>query len=314
MSQTRTEVPSIAPAAGSMPLVPAEPTTTAANGPHVEVEVTGLSHIGLRRSNNEDHFLIAQLDRTWRTLMTNVESDALPQSVTDTVHAMVVADGMGGHAGGEVASRTAITAFVDLVLRTPNLIVRLNKELTEAALQRLAKRFEAVKEALVDAVRRDPSLSGMGTTMTLACSVKTDLLVGHVGDSRAYLFRRGTLDRLTRDQTMGQFLRDTGVLSDAELAVHPLRHVLTGVLGTQGSPVDVDLRGLRLEDGDQVLLCTDGLTEMVTDSTIAAVLAATATASAHDACQRLIDLALANGGKDNVTVVLSRYRVSTEKS
>ncbi len=318
MPQTRTEVsstvPAAVPATGVMPLVPAEPTAAAPSGPVVEVEVSGLSHTGLRRSNNEDHFLISQLDRTWRTLMTNVESDALPQSVTDTVYGMVVADGMGGHAGGEVASRTAITAFVDLVLRTPNLIVRLNKELTEAALQRLAKRFEAVKEALVDAVRRDPSLSGMGTTMTLACSVKTDLLVGHVGDSRAYLFRRGTLDRLTRDQTMGQFLKDTGVLSEAELAVHPLRHVLTGVLGTQGSPVDVDLRGLRLEDGDQVLLCTDGLTEMVNDAAIADVLAATVATSAQDACQRLIDLALANGGKDNVTAVLSRYRISTDKS
>jgi serine/threonine protein phosphatase PrpC len=107
---------------------------------------------------------------------------------------------------------------------------------------------------------------------------------------------------------MGQFLKETGHLTESQLAKHPLRHVLTGVLGTQGSPIDVDLRGIRLEDGDQILLCTDGLTEMVSDSEIATILSDSQAASAN-ACQRLITLAIEHGGYDNVTVVLGKYRI-----
>lgn len=301
--------PSDASPTGTLRLIPAEPSATTP-APSVHADIFGISDRGLKRSNNEDAFLVAQLDRTWRTLQTNVESDSIPDSVTDTVYGMAVADGMGGQAGGEVASRTAITAFVDLVLRTPNLIVRLDAQFTEEALKRLAKRFEGVKNALLDAVRRDPSLSGMGTTMTLACSLKNDLLIAHVGDSRVYLFRHGRLERLTRDQTMGQFLVDTGVMTEAALVTHPLRHALTGVLGTQENPMDVALRVLRLEDGDQILLCTDGLTEMVSEDTIAEVLSQTAT-TAEDAGHRLVNLAIGQGGRDNVTVVLARYRVSS---
>lgn len=301
---------STGPNAAASPGAALETVTLAVTEPVVTVDLCGLSDQGHKRSNNEDHFLVARLDRVWQTLVTNVETDALPASSTETVYGMVVADGMGGHAGGEVASRTAISAFVDLILRTPNLIVRLNRDLTEAALKRLAHRFETVKQTLEDAVRKDPSLSGMGTTLTLACSFKAYLLVAHVGDSRAYLFRDGQLQHLTHDQTMGQFLKESGLLTESQLATHPLRHVLTGVLGTQGSPIDVDLRGLRLEDGDQVLLCTDGLTEMVSDAEIAEVLSSSPASSAQ-ACERLVKLALDHGGRDNVTVVLGRYRIST---
>ncbi len=275
----------------------------------VSVEASGLSDPGLRRSNNEDHFLISQIDRTWRTLQTNVPDGTFPSSVIDSVTAQIVADGMGGQAGGEVASRTAIAAFVDIVQRTPNLILRLDKQTTEAVLQRMTTRFEQVKEALEKVVQLDPTLRGMGTTMTLAINFKADLLVAHVGDSRAYLFRKGRLQRLTRDQTMVQSLRDTGALSEEELATHPMRHILTGVLGTKGKPINVELHFVRLEDGDQVLLCSDGLTEMVADSAIAEALAATPTCA--EACRRLVDTANGNGGKDNVTALVSRYRITT---
>ena len=108
---------------------------------------------------------------------------------------------------------------------------------------------------------------------------------------------------------MAQFLADTGMCSDEDLAKHPLRHMLTGVLGTQGTPIDVDVRGLRLQDGDELLLCSDGLTEMVPEPEIRRILVDASETSA-DACQQLVDLALRNGGKDNITVVLSRYRIS----
>jgi serine/threonine protein phosphatase PrpC len=278
-------------------------------GPEVMVDAFGLSDRGRRREDNEDHFLIARLDRMWHRLHTNLDDEAMPAEATDTVYGMAVADGMGGHAAGEVASRIAITALVDILLRTPNLITRLNREMGAEVLNRLARRFEAVKNALVDAVEHDATLRGMGTTMTVTASFKAYLVVGHVGDSRAYLNRRGTLERLTRDQTMAQFLRDTGVFTDEELATHPLRHTLTGVLGTSGTEIDADMRVLRLEDGDDVLLCTDGLTEMVSESAIAEVLASPP-ASAESVCRRLVQQALDEGGKDNVTVALSRYRIA----
>ena len=275
----------------------------------VSVEASGLSDPGLRRPKNEDHFLISQIERTWRTLQTNVPEGSFHFSVTDCVTAQIVADGMGGQAGGEVASRTAIATFVELVQRMPNLTLRLDKQAKEAALQRLATRFEQVKEALEAVVRLDPTLRGMGTTMTLTVNFRSDLLVAHVGDSRAYLFRKGRLERLTRDQTLVQSLRDTGALTEEELAAHPMRHILTGVLGTKGKPINVELHFIRLEDGDQTLLCSDGLTEMVSEAAIAEVLAATPTA--EDACRRLVDTANRNGGKDNVTALVSRYRITT---
>jgi protein phosphatase len=215
---------------------------------------------------------------------------------------------MGGHAGGEVASRTAIETLVDLILRTPDLILRFDQQLTERALHRLDHRFQEIKRALLDRVEDDPSLHGMGTTMTLACNLGVELLIAHVGDSRAYLFRQDHLERLTRDQTMAQYLADIGVIRLDEVATHPMRHVLTGVLGTSEGATKVDLRGLRLADGDQVLLTTDGLTEMVSEATIAGVLARGK--SAAEACSALIDLALEAGGKDNVTVALGRYRIA----
>src|SRR5262249_29394939 len=132
-------------------------------------------------------------------------------------------------------------------------------------------------------------------------------LTAHVGDSRAYLFHGGSLKRLTRDQTLAQSLADAGEIRQDEVAEHPTRHILTGAIATRGTFVQVELRHHRLADGHQLLLCTDGLTEMVSEEAIAQALAAAK--SAADACRRLVDLALEGGGKDNVTVALGRYRI-----
>jgi protein phosphatase len=152
----------------------------------------------------------------------------------------------------------------------------------------------------------DPGLRGMGTTMTLALSLGPSLLIGHVGDSRAYLFRPGVLLQLTRDHTVVQALVEAGRLTPAEAATHPFRHVLTRSLGSGPDRVEADFQRAWLADGDQLLLCTDGLTDMVDNAAIAAVLGGAATA--EEACQALVALALKNGGKDNVTVALARYR------
>jgi protein phosphatase len=273
----------------------------------VQVDHGALSDPGKVRPNNEDHYLVARFDRNMQTLLTNLPPGHVPLRCGETAYGMLVADGMGGEAAGEVASRLAVSVLIDLVLQTPDWILRLDEQSREAWRKRMEHRFQQVQEALRGQAREDPSLSGMGTTLTLTCSLGADLLLIHAGDSRAYLFRQDKLERLTSDHTLAQSLADAGVIPPQAVATHPMRHVLTNVLGGKGGRVRVECRDLRLVDGDQILLCTDGLTDLVRDEIIVQVLQSAATAS--DACRSLVDLALNAGGKDNVTVVLGRYHI-----
>jgi len=273
----------------------------------VEVDLAALSHPGRVRQNNEDHYIVARFDRAMQTLLTNLPAGETPAAYEETAYGLLVADGVGGAAAGEIASRTAIHALVDLVIETPDWIMRLDEPLAQEVLQRMERRFQKVREELVERARADPTLRGMATTLTVACSLGTQLLTAHVGDTRAYLFRDGQLKRLTRDQTMAQSLADAGAITAEEVATHPARHVLTGAIATRGAFVQVELGRARLRNGDQVLLCSDGLTEMVAEDAIARVLKSPRPAS--ETCQSLVDLALEAGGKDNVTVVLGKYRI-----
>lgn len=275
------------------------------------VELAALSHPGKVRANNEDSFLITRFGRTLQTVVTNLPDGYVPDQHAVTGYAMIVADGMGGAAAGKVASRTAIKTLVKLAIQTPDWVMRIDEDSAKEILQRAERRFRLLKVALVNRAKADPSLLGMGTTMTLAGTIGWDCAIAHVGDSRAYLLRKGELHQLTRDQTMAQTLVDAGVIKAEDVAKHPLRHVLTGAIGTEGGKLKAELHHLRLEDGDQLLLCTDGLTEMVTDAEIAEVLRKDG--SADNACRALVDRALLAGGNDNVTVVLSRYHVPQEQ-
>jgi len=172
--------------------------------------------------------------------------------------------------------------------------------------ERLAYRYRRIHEALCDQGLGDPNLAGMGTTMTLIGSLGASAVIGHIGDSRAYLFRGGKLHQLTRDHTWVQELLDVGQISPEEAARHPMRHVLIRSLGGHERSVEGDFQSVWLSDGDQLLLCTDGLTNMVEDAAIASVLAGAG--SSKGACQALVAAALNKGGKDNVTVALARYR------
>jgi protein phosphatase len=291
-------------------VAPARPSP--AGGPDtisslVEIDLAGLTHPGKVRPNNEDQFFAARFDRTMTSLLTNLRPGDYPSASSETTYGMLVADGMGGHAAGEVASRTAVTVLLDLVLRTPDWIMRLDAEAAEEAMRRGRERLQQIQRALIEQARAQPRLAGMGTTLTLAWSLGAELMLLHVGDSRAYLIHQGQLRQLTKDQTVVQEMIDAGVLSPQEAARHRLRHMLTSALSTDDMKVHVEFRWIKLTDGDQLLLCTDGLTEMVPDAKMAEVLRQAGSAEA--ACRTLVDLALEAGGKDNVTVVLARYRI-----
>ncbi len=274
----------------------------------VEVDLAALSHMGLVRSNNEDHYFVAASTARCRPSTRICGRATFLETYSETAYGLLVADGVGGAAGGEIASRTAVHALIDLVIDTPDWIMRMDEPLANEVLQRMERRFQQVRDILMEKARADPSLKGMATTMTVAATLGNELLTAHVGDSRAYVMRRsGALERLTRDQTLAQSLADAGAISREDIATHPSRNVLTGALATRGAFVQVELKRWRLADGDQLLLCSDGLTDMVPDDKIARELGAQGNAA--DVCQRLVDLALEAGGKDNVTVVLGRYRM-----
>jgi protein phosphatase len=213
----------------------------------------------------------------------------------DTVFA--VADGLGGHQAGEVASAAAVAPLADLDGRDLGGPV-------EAA-EALVAAVREANRAIMEQAAADPDQWGMGTTLTAAAVVGgRDLQLAHVGDSRAYLLRGGELRQLTTDHTVIAELVRRGHLSPAQAALHPERSVLTRAVG-----LDPDLQvdtpaAVQLQPADQVLLCSDGLTEVVADQRIAAVL--TAAGGGDDACRSLVAAANDAGGPDNVTVVLLR--------
>ncbi len=287
------------------PVPPPLPSPPQPAAEHARVDLAALTDPGKVRERNEDVCLTVRGYRALEVIQTNVPADDIPLRSEEGVYGMLVADGMGGHAGGDLASRLAASTLVHLVLDTPDWILKIGKHEGDRVLTRTARRFRDVDAALRQASAENPELAGMGTTMTVAHNVGRDLFLGHVGDSRAYLCRGDDLIQLTRDHTYAQDLADMGIIAPDQVMTHHFRHVLTRALGEVGHSVQADVNRVRLDDGDQVLLCTDGLTDMVDDATIGAVLLSAATAK--DACRTLVDLALKNGGKDNVTVVLARY-------
>ncbi|MCZ3386681.1 MAG: protein phosphatase 2C domain-containing protein [Actinomycetia bacterium] len=206
-------------------------------------------------------------------------------------HLLVVADGMGGAAAGEVASSVAVAALASLDDDEPS--GDLLEVFADAVL-----RIEDQLGGLVDA---EPRLRGMGTTLTAVARAQGRLGLVHVGDSRGYLMRSGTLERITRDHTLVQSLIDTGRLSEHEAATHPQRNVLTRVLDG-AHPTEVDLSIREIKAGDRILLCSDGLSGVVSADTIAASLLAND--DPQNAVDELVDLALRAGGPDNITCIV----------
>src|SRR5262249_30888832 len=148
----------------------------------------------------------------------------IPQRFAEVGYGMLVADGMGGHQAGEIASRLAISTFVNLVLHTPDWIMRLGKPEAEQVMERMAKRYQIVDATMREQAKTNPTLAGMGTTMTLACSVGPILVLAHIGDSRVYVCRADQCHQLTRDHTMLQGLIDRGILPPQEASGHYLKH------------------------------------------------------------------------------------------
>jgi PPM family protein phosphatase len=197
-----------------------------------------------------------------------------------------------------------------VALDIPDWIFKVDEERAREVERRSRERVQKVGAMLVEHGRRNAAMRGMGTTLTVARSLGRDLLITHVGDSRAYLLRAGKLHRLTRDHTYAQMLVDAGHLAPGDVVDSRHRHVLTNALGGTCEDVHVDTDRLQLEDGDRLMLCSDGLTDLVDDGAITDILGEATRSS--DACERLVQLALDRGGRDNVTVIVAAYRLPEE--
>ncbi len=273
----------------------------------INVDVFAMSHQGHVKSTNEDHFLVVRGGRAMETVLTNLPQTRPGDLFEETAYAMVVADGVGGEVAGEVASRHAIFTLLNLALRTPDWQVRWGPAERNTVMWRMQDRFRRVNAALLREATAHSVLKGMCTTLTAALTHGTNVIIGHIGDSRAYLWRRGHLKKLTRDHTVAERLRENLTSTDDDQLLVELRTVLLQALGAHPNECRVDVVDLVLENGDQLMICTDGLTDMVTETEIQTVLAKAP--SAKSACNTLVDLALANGSRDNVTLIVARYAI-----
>jgi protein phosphatase len=267
-----------------------------------EVDVFGLTHPGLVRRTNADHFLIASLHRTLRIHATSLGSGIGPQESESRGFLLLVADGVGGLAGAAEGSARAVTAVAQHLLHATELC-------SQVAVTNEAEAITSLREAVTGAHRTlltftDDSGKPSASTLTMFASFWPRAFVVHVGDSRAYRYRDGIFERLTTDQTFAQMMVESGALTPAGAEASHLKHVLWSALGSQEAVpevmvTDVTRRGI-------VLLCTDGLTTHVSELEIKSYLASCTSAEAT--CRALIDLALARGGHDNVTVVIARVK------
>ena len=223
------------------------------------------THVGKVRSNNEDSLTVIE-----------------PQT-------FVVADGMGGASAGEVASQMLVAVVKIVLAEVP---APWDEKI-------LARAILVANEKILETAQHNAEYRGMGTTATILSLNGTQAYFAHVGDSRLYLLRSGTLQQLTEDHSYVETLVRRGELTAEAARTHPMKNVLTQAVGAMDD-IHVDAGNFPVQSGDKFLLCTDGLTNMVDDATIAKILQ-----TAENPAESLIDAALAAGGRDNVTVIVA---------
>ncbi len=275
----------------------------------VEPAVFGISDVGKVRKHNEDSFLVAQLERSMRVYQSSRPvSDGSKVKGPPQGWLLMVADGMGGHAAGEVASAMTIDALARYAFTLMPWSLPRSKDDSRILAAGLREAVKQCQEQVRQAAATGTGKHGMGTTLTMAYVTWPNLFVVHVGDSRMYAFREGQLHQVTRDHTLAQQLVDSKVMSEAEAETSDFSNILVNAVGGDSDELRVELHHAMLFPSDVVLLCSDGLTKHVPRERIAEALSSVAQGTEVEVAARsLIDQALADGGTDNVTVVIARY-------
>lgn len=262
-----------------------------AGGGAITVHVVGRSDVGLVREHNEDNFLLADL-------ATGSREPSKFSEVPSAGLLFAVCDGMGGAAAGEVASQMAVDTIFEMMRRSVPAADR------DTFARALVRSVEEAGSRIFEAARADRSRRGMGTTSTVAALMDKTLFVGQVGDSRAYVLRNTELKQVTKDQSLVNQLIEAGQLTEAEAEAFEHSNIILQALGTTDA-VTVDLTFLELRRGDRLMMCSDGLSGLVHGDVIRDVMVEYRDLNA--CCERLIELAKAGGGHDNVTVLLCEF-------
>ncbi|HTI05054.1 MAG TPA: Stp1/IreP family PP2C-type Ser/Thr phosphatase [Gemmatimonadales bacterium] len=263
----------------------------------IKIEIFGKTDLGRTREHNEDRFLVADLTRKAASLQPEVRKhDIGPRGTL-----LVVADGMGGAAAGELASEMATDTIYDHLVKT---LAEEGEITPQRFAYRLKESVEVANSSIHAHAKAHPEVRGMGTTTTAAGVLNDHLYLTQVGDSRAYLIRGGQAFQITKDQSLMQRLVEAGELTEEEAAQSERRNIILQALGPDPK-VKVDLTHQEVRRGDVLVLCSDGLSGQVKKDEIAKVVSEASDLSA--ACDKLIALANERGGPDNITVVIARF-------
>jgi PPM family protein phosphatase len=261
-------------------------------------EIFGSSNVGLIRHDNQDSFMIANLETGD---IATLSAPALV-SVHTAPFILIVADGVGGAASGALASSIATETILSELHRWWHKVPKRTPEVIDAALKRA---IDVANKAIYQEANSSPEHHGMGTTTTLALVVDGEAFIAQVGDSRAYIVRKGTAKQLTKDQSFVQRLIDAGRMTQKEAAQSEHRNIILQALGPEEKVV-TDLYRLKLESDDFLVLCSDGLSNQVSAEEMGRL--ARGNAQPEDICKALIEEAMHTGAPDNVTVVVARMR------
>ena len=273
----------------------------------VQIDFGARTDRGKVRSGNEDHFVVMRRRRSQSLLMSNFPEDARKPDVSEDAYAFAVADGMGGEVFGAQASRIALQTGLNLGPYETNWPVKIDERDIGELLDKLDVYLKLMDRTLIHEGNKNPEAHGMGTTFTVAYVSGLTALIGHVGDSRAYLVREESIRQLTADHTVAEEMVRAGHIESDSDEYRRLKHMLTNCLGGPKEGVTVETHHLRLEADDHVLLCTDGLTDVVSDSELLAIILGSK--NPEQAADALVEKALAAGGPDNVTAIVTRFRV-----
>lgn len=268
----------------------------------VTIDAYGLTDVGKVRKANEDHFLVVDINRTVDMRCGSLSPDALINRIgTSSAHLLAVADGVGGGPDGDVASERTSAAVLSYVGGTAICFNGLDADREHELLGALENTVQKVHDELVSETG-SPNVKSPATTLTLVLLVWPRAYLIHVGDSRAYVRRRGRVQALTRDQTFGEYMVAAGAWSDEQATKFRTAETLASAIG--GSEMTPTVGLIDLEPGDSLMLCTDGLTKHVEFERIEEVLAMPVDAKAM--VETLVSDALSAGGSDNVSVIVAR--------
>lgn len=268
----------------------------------VMVDCFGATDVGRRRTSNEDHFLVAKIEKSIVVRESSLPPDALAHRFgSSSAYLLAVADGVGGRPDGDLASQWTLTEFLDYLREAAGCFHGLDVTREHDLLGRLEDAVRSVHARLISEYGGEHALIP-ASTLTMVLLVWPRAYLVHVGDSRAYVFRRQRLQRLTRDQTFGEYMLAAGAWSEEQASKPGPASTLASAIG--GSDLTPVVGLIDLDPGDSLLLCTDGLTKHVTDERIGSALEGPG--DARSICRVLVQEAVAAGGSDNVTTVVVR--------